>query len=125
MKEWLPLLILVPALAACGARMAPDTSTDVPAVTVIGEPVRCINTSLITDSFVRSDRVIDFRMSGGPDYRNTLPGQCLALGFDRRFSYEPIAGQVCAGHTLRVLEQGGGATRSCAFGEFVPVEDVR
>lgn len=121
-------VLLVPLLAACAQQGLADGAQtlegEVPAVRVTGEPVRCINTSRITHSFVRSDRVIDFRMTGSPDYRNTLPEACRALGFDRRFSYEPIAGQLCERYSITTRPRGGGAETTCALGRFVPVEDA-
>ncbi len=121
-------LLALPFLGSCAPPLLADGAqtidAEVPPVTVTGEPVRCINTSRITHSFVRSDRVIDFRMTGSPDYRNTLPASCRALGFDRRFSYEPIAGQLCEGYSITVRPRDSGATTTCAVGRFVPVEDA-
>ena len=92
----------------------------------VGEAQRCINTSLISRQTVQDDRTIDFRL-GATTYRNTLPSPCPRLGSLRSIAYEPLAGQLCANQTVRVIDPiGGGASQGavCGLGEFVPVEYV-
>ena len=92
----------------------------------VGEAQRCINTSLISRQTVQDDRTIDFRL-GSTIYRNTLPSPCPRLGSLRSIAYEPLAGQLCANQTIRVIDPiGGGASQGavCGLGEFVPVEYV-
>ncbi len=92
----------------------------------MGEAQRCINTSLISRQTVQDDRTIDFRL-GSTIYRNTLPSPCPRLGSLRSIAYEPLAGQLCANQTVRVIDPiDGGASRGavCGLGDFVPVEYV-
>lgn len=98
-----------------------------PAAAVIGDPQRCLNPSLITNSTVYDDRTIDFK-SGSRTYRNTLPSSCARLGYERAISYDVRGGSLCAGETIYVLESFGGRPQRgtpCALGEFVPVEIVK
>ena len=92
----------------------------------VGKAQRCINTSLISRQTVQDDRTIDFRL-GSTIYRNTLPSPCPRLGSLRSIAYEPLAGQLCANQTVRVIDPiDGGASRGavCGLGDFVPVEYV-
>ena len=92
----------------------------------VGEAQRCINTSLISRQTVQDDRTIDFRL-GSTIYRNTLPSPCPRLGSLRSIAYEPLAGQLCANQTVRVIDPiDGGASQGavCGLGDFVPVEYV-
>ena len=92
----------------------------------VGEAQRCINTSLISRQTVQDDRTIDFRL-GSTIYRNTLPSPCPRLGSLRSIAYEPLAGQLCANQTVRVIDPNdGGASQGavCGLGDFVPVEYV-
>ena len=92
----------------------------------VGKAQRCINTSLISRQTVQDDRTIDFRL-GSTIYRNTLPSPCPRLGSLRSIAYEPLAGQLCANQTVRVIDPiDGGASQGavCGLGDFVPVEYV-
>lgn len=110
-----------PATAAASASAA---ASEVPAARVIGEPVRCIQTSRIRNTRVHSDEVIDFEMAGGPDYRVTLPHSCPGLGFEKRFAYKTSIGQLCSTDIITVLRTGGIHGPSCGLSEFVPIELV-
>ena len=121
----------VPALLACcivaltATGAARDRNHDaVPAAIPAGEPRNCVPITQLRESVVRSDRVIDFRTTGGRDrfYRVTLPQSCPGLGFERRFSYATSISQLCAQDIITVLYQTGpirGA--SCGLAPFQPV----
>lgn len=129
-----PVLVLA-ALPLAAMGCAPvERPTDAnpaagaPAVTVVGEGERCINRSQIRQSVVRSDRVIDFEMTGGKVYRSTLPNSCPGLGFDRAILYETSIDQLCTQQIVYALQNIGGVPQrgaGCSLGEFVPVEYVR
>ncbi|WP_294190692.1 hypothetical protein [uncultured Sphingomonas sp.] len=119
------------ALACCLvllAGAARDRNT-VPVATPVGPARNCVPITQLRDSLVRSDRVIDFRTTGGRDryYRVTLPQSCPGLGFERRFSYATSIGQLCAQDIITVLYQGGGPARgaSCGLAPFQPVTITR
>jgi hypothetical protein len=106
---------------------APKASK-VPAAEVTGEPVSCINLSQIRNTAVRDDRTIDFIMSGGRVYRNTLPNQCGSVGFDRAFTYSTSLTQLCNVDIITVLQNVGGGLMpgaSCGLGEFIPVKLIK
>ena len=120
----LPLL----ALAACAPIAEPEDPSldpDVPAARVVGEAESCLPLSQIRTSRVRSDRVIDFEVTGGRIYRSTLPNRCPQLGFERAFTYETSLTQLCSTEIIYVLvDRGIGIDRGagCGLGKFVPVE---
>ena len=95
-----------------------------PAATPAGPPISCVPLSGIRDTQVRSDQVIDFRMSGRRVYRNTLPQPCPSLGAERRFSYRTSIGQLCSSDIITVFTTSGGGIQplgSCGLGQFQPV----
>lgn len=105
------------------ARADAADAARVPAATPVGEAVRCIQTSSIRQSHVRSDRVIDFEMINGRTYRNVLAARCSGLGFEERFAYKSTINQLCSVDTITVLRSGGGVQGpTCGLGEFQPVE---
>ncbi len=119
------------ALACCLVLLA-GAARDrnaVPAAPPAGPSRNCVPITQLRDSLVRSDRVIDFRTTGGRDryYRVTLPQSCPGLGFERRFSYATSIGQLCAQDIITVLYQDGGLTRgaSCGLAPFQPVTITR
>jgi hypothetical protein len=98
----------------------------VPEAREAGKPVSCIGLQTIRESRVRSDQVIDFRVSGKKWYRNTLPYSCPSLGFEERFSYKTSTNQLCSLDIITVLYSSPlqpGA--SCGLGKFQPVELVQ
>jgi hypothetical protein len=123
----------LPVLAACCliAVAAPGAARDrnvVPAATPAGEPRNCVPITQLRESLVRSDRVIDFRTTGGRDrfYRVTLPQSCPGLGFERRFSYATSLSQLCAQDIITVLYQTGPVRgASCGLAPFQPVTIAR
>jgi hypothetical protein len=107
-----------PALAR-DARRIPDAIPD-------GKAVSCIPLISIQASHVRSDDVIDFEMSGGKVYRNTLPQSCPTLGFEEHFSYETSLSQLCSTDIINVFTTSPPMRGpSCGLGEFQPVKLVR
>ncbi len=123
MKRNALLFAAVLPLAACTETEA-GTTADVsaPAVTVAGAAVDCIQTSRIRNTVVHDDNTIDFVLTGGEVYRNTLPSRCPGLGFEERFAYEVSTGQLCQVDTVTVLQSGAaGRGPRCGLGEFVPV----
>jgi len=114
------------ALAACAQTqegVAGETSARAtPAGRVVGEPVNCIQTSRIRSTKVHNDETIDFEMSGGPTYRNTLPGRCPSLGFEERFAYQTSTGQLCSSDIITVLYSDGNRGAGCGLGQFLPIE---
>ena len=113
------LLLSLAVLAAAAPVAASDRS--VPAATPAGPPVDCIALNQIRETHVRSDQVIDFELSGGRIYRNTLDGACPQLGFEERFSYSVSTGQLCSTDLVTVLQSTGGRGATCGLGQFQPV----
>ncbi|MFL0355547.1 hypothetical protein ACI5KX_03625 [Erythrobacter sp. GH1-10] len=125
------MLCGVLAIAACAPVEADgraDPALAGPPVKVLGEARNCINRNTIRTTRVRSDQMIDFEMSGGRVYRNTLPYNCPRLGFEEAFAYKTSISQLCSTDIIYVLENtGGGPPRrgaGCGLGQFVPVEYV-
>jgi hypothetical protein len=93
-----------------------------PAATVAGEPVSCVQTTLIRNTRVWDDQTIDFVMSNGTRYRNTLPNRCPTLGFEEKFAYTTATTSLCDLDTITVLPTGSSvAGPTCGLGKFVPV----
>jgi len=112
-------------LAGCAAQVEDSAAAeDAPAARVVGEPVDCIQASVLQRSLVRSDRTIDFEMRNRDLYRNTLPNRCPSLGFEKRIAYELRIGRLCSTDLVRVLHAGGARGPACGLGPFVPVELV-
>ena len=111
-------------LAACATTDRPGDFVDpeAPVATVVGEAENCIPIVQIRNSRVRSDDTIDFEMTGGKVYRNTLPNSCGGLGFEKTFSYSTSLSQLCSTDIITVLDTSTQMSRgSCGLGEFVPV----
>ena len=125
MHRTLPLLIL-PFVAACAQAVDSNPAPVEPAATVLGAAQTCIPVVQIRTSRVRSDRVIDFEMTGSKVYRNTLPMSCPNLGFEQRFSYKTTTGQLCSIDTITVLPSGSSIPGpTCGLGKFQPVTIAR
>ena len=102
--------------------------TPVPEATPTGKAVDCIAISQIQESRVRSDSIIDFRVSGKKWYRNTLPNSCPSLGFEQRFSYRTSTSQLYSVDTIAVLQNYGSGIQEgarCGLGKFQPVEILK
>lgn len=118
------------AALALTAIAAPGMTRDrqaVPPATDAGKPESCIQIRQIQETRVHGDQVIDFFMSGGKVYRNTLPNACAGLGFEERFTYATSLGQLCSVDIIHVLyntpvaQLGAG----CGLGQFQPVTLTR
>ena len=109
-------------LAACTAERDSGGRAGAPAAVAVGDPVNCVQTSLIRDTRVHDDSTIDFHMRNNTIFRNTLPNRCSGLGFERRFAYRTTIGRLCNVDTITVLRSGGINGPSCGLGQFVPVE---
>ena len=122
-----PLPFALAATVAVLTVAAPGSARNrgVPDATPAGTPVSCIPLMQIRSSHVRSDSVIDFEMSGGRYYRNTLPNSCPQLGFEERFGYETSLSQLCSTDVIHVLPNGGIGGASCGLGQFQPVKLVK
>jgi hypothetical protein len=122
MRRLATILALV-LVSAGSAGSAKRDRNRVPEVREIGKPVNCISLQSIRESKVRSDQVVDFRVSAKKWYRNTLPYSCPSLGFEERFSYKTSTSQLCSVDLITVLYstplQPGA---SCGLGKFQPVE---
>lgn len=90
----------------------------------VGEPESCIPLAQIRNTRVHDDRTIDFHMTGGRVYRNTLPQDCSGLGFEEAFSYETSLSRLCSSDIITVVRTAGGGFNgpSCGLGQFQPVE---
>ena len=109
--------------SAAHARQQP-----VPEATPIGKARDCIQISQIMESRVRSDRIIDFRLTGKKWVRNTLPYSCPSLGFEEKFSYKTSTNQLCSVDMIAVLHSTGGGLQDgahCGLGKFQPIELIR
>ena len=121
MKPSLALAALVLPLCACANEAETTPQARAPAVEVLGEPVDCVNISRIRNTVVHDDYTIDFNLTGGDIYRNTLPNRCPQLGFEERFAYEANTGQLCSIDTIAVIQGNVGQGPRCGLGKFVPV----
>jgi hypothetical protein len=117
------------ALAAAGCAQGDASSASAgrtpPAAAEAGPAVNCVQTSLIEDTRVWNDEVIDFRMRNGVTYRNTLPNRCPTLGYQARFAYRTSTGQLCRQDTITVLQSGSLPGPTCGLGPFQPVTIAR
>ena len=116
-----PILLAAGALAGCAAEADTTAEIRAPAAVAVGEPESCISTSRIDTTRVHDDHTIDFVLTDGTIYRNTLPTGCSGLGFEERFGYETTIGRLCSTDTITVLRSGGINGPTCGLGEFVPV----
>lgn len=90
----------------------------------VGEPVNCISIQQIRSTRIINNQTIDFEMTGGKTYRNTLPHSCSGLMFEDRFSYRTSQSRLCNVDIIRVLHNYGGRLEEgngCGLGKFQPV----
>ena len=121
MRAILPLAALA-LLAAAGTASAKNDRQAVPPAIPAGEAVSCVPLQNIRNTSVHGDKVIDFHMSGGKVYRNTLPYACSSLGFEERFSYKTSINQLCSSDIITVIQTPISiAGPSCGLGRFQPV----
>lgn len=94
----------------------------------VGKPVNCVALSQIRSTKVIDNRTIDFKMTGGKVFRNTLPHSCPSLASEERFSYRTSLNQLCNVDTIRVLQSFGSGLREgagCGLGKFQPMQKVQ
>ena len=115
--------ILIPAALLLAAPLTAASDSQVPDATPNGKPVNCLQLSRIQNTRIHSDQVIDFHVSGGKVYRNTLPQRCPGLGFEERYLHKTSTGDICSNDIITVLHAGGGMIEgpSCGLGKFQPV----
>ncbi len=114
---------LLLSVTAVGTSVA--AGKPVPEAKPVGKALDCISIRQIQESRVRSDSIIDFRLSGKKWVRNTLPHSCPSLGSEERFSYQTSLDRLCSVDTIAVLHSYGGGLQDgarCGLGKFQPVE---
>ena len=94
-----PLAAIALAAARHGARPQPDSRGG-----AAGKPESCISIASIRADARAQRQVIDFEMTGGKVYRNTLPNGCPGLGFAERFAYQTSLSQLCSTDIITVLD---------------------
>ncbi|WP_394648895.1 hypothetical protein [uncultured Sphingomonas sp.] len=115
-------LFVAAFLTMTAPALARDRIAQVPPASPTGPARTCLPLASITETSVRSDRVIDFRTTGRRTYRVTLPHACPGLGTERRFGYATSIGQLCAQDLITVLYVSGpmrGA--ACGLAPFQPI----
>lgn len=123
MLRTLATLSLIAATAACTSPPEREPEIRAPAASVTGEPVSCISTTRLRETRVHDDYTIDFHMTDGKVYRNTMAHRCAGLGFEERFGYQTTISQLCNTDTITVLHSGGGVPGpTCGLEKFVPVK---
>jgi hypothetical protein len=123
------MLFLIPALALLsGGGVVAIAGKAMPEpVRAVGEPKNCVSIPQIRSTKVIDNSTIDFRMTGGKTYRNSLPQSCPGLKFEDRFSYRTSLSQLCSVDIVRVLHNQGGQLSEgagCGLGKFQLVEKV-
>ena len=121
MRPILAAAALLP-LAACQQQVERAPVSRAPAIEALGPAENCIQVRNISSTRVYDDHTIDFEMTGGKTYRNTLPNRCPSLGFEERFGYTVSTGQLCSIDVIHVLYSDGTRGAGCGLGEFLPVK---
>lgn len=110
------------ARAEAAAVLAPDGQSFADGARLAGEARTCVPINQLRRSIVRSDRVIDWEVSGRQMYRTVLAQSCPQLGFEQRFTYSTSLTQLCAQDIITVLQgpsiQPGA---SCGLAPFQPI----
>lgn len=116
------MLLAGMSLSACSTAPRPPVT----AAAATGPEQMCVPIQNIRSTQVRDDQTIDFTMRDGSVLRNTLPGRCPQLGFERAFSYTTSIPQLCSVDIITVLVQAGGVRQgaSCGLGKFTPITPV-
>ena len=119
--------IILSAFALVGCAKNPDAVPRAQQTMIPTGPAQsCVDTIRIRTTTVIDDQTIDFIMTDGTVFRNTLPSRCPGLGFEQAFSYSTSINRLCSVDIITVLNQGGGIQRgaSCGLGQFVPVKQA-
>ena len=107
---------------ALGLARAGQVQQLLPDAPSAGAPQACIPRAAIRDVQVRSDQVIDFELTGGRAYRNTLSAPCPDLAYQARLGYSTSTSELCAGDIVTVLYTSPVQTGArCGLGSFQPV----
>ncbi|NJM49889.1 MAG: hypothetical protein HC843_02565 [Sphingomonadales bacterium] len=121
-------LILTAALAGGGMAAAAASKTGDAEIRALGEPKNCLNIRQIRSTHVVDENSIDFKMTNGKIYRNTMPQGCSGLRFEEAFSYRVTTGQLCNVDIIRVLQNFGGRIEqgeACGLGKFQQIEKAK
>ena len=115
------------ALCACTPVDQPQSAPAAvePAVKVVGEAKSCISASLVRNTNVRGDGVIDFELDNGKTYRSVSEQGCPGLRRGNAITYDVLGDSLCSGQMVfRLNNIGGQISRgaACPLGEFMPVE---
>lgn len=123
-KVLLGLATLAVATAAGAFGPSERRAKELAAFTPTGEVVNCISTYQIRSTKILANNVIDFKMTGGKHFRNTLPHTCPSLVSEDRFAFKNTGGRLCNVDTIRVLTSTGGTLQEgagCGLGKFQPM----
>jgi hypothetical protein len=115
------------AVLMLGATSGMTAKKEPAPVRAVGQPVNCVTLTNIRSTKVVDNSTIDFKMTGGKIYRNSLPYSCPGLKFEDRFSYKTSLNQLCNVDIVRVLHDYGGRLTEgagCGLGKFQPVEKI-
>lgn len=115
------------SLLTGGATAGLSAKTEPTPVRAVGEPINCVSLNQIRSTKVIDNSTIDFKMTGGKTYRNSLPNSCPGLKAEDRFSYRTSLSQLCNVDIVRVLHDYGGRLTEgagCGLGKFQPVEKI-
>ena len=117
-------------LAGCSSTEPRTAAAPPPAprntVASAAAPQQCVQLNQIREAKVVDDQTIDFVLRDGKVLRNTLPGRCPQLGFEKAFSYSTSINQLCSVDIITVIIQGGGPRTGagCGLGKFVPYTPI-
>ena len=115
------------ALLTGGATAGLSAKKEPTPVRAVGEPINCVSLNQIRSTKIIDNSTIDFKMTGGKTYRNSLPNSCPGLKAEDRFSYRTSLSQLCNVDIVRVLHDYGGRLTEgagCGLGKFQPVEKI-
>ncbi|MBK6706557.1 MAG: hypothetical protein IPG54_03370 [Sphingomonadales bacterium] len=118
----------VTSAALSGGSVSERRAKALAAYEPVGEAISCVTLSQVRSSKVIDDRTIDFKMSNGKVYRNTLPHSCPGLASEERFSHHTSLNQLCSVDTIRVLQSFGSGLHEgagCGLGKFQPMQKVQ
>jgi hypothetical protein len=121
------LVVATLAALAGGASAGLSAKKEPAPVRAVGEPVNCVHLRSIQSTKVIDNSTIDFKMTGGKTYRNSLPYSCSGLKSEESFSYRTSLSQLCNVDTIRVLHNYGGGLHEgagCGLGKFQPIEKI-
>ena len=90
---------------------------------IAGKPTTCIDQTRIDSTQTFDAGAILYRMRGGPDYLNTLPGCAGTLRSDSLLVTRTPSTQLCRGDIVEIRDAYSTISRgSCGLGDFVPYQ---